>query len=252
MKRIAAFAAAALVVAGCGPGPQPVPFFTDLTLYWQFVDQDGNRFGNFTGANPGCVDANVDDVVVTLIGPGGRTVWTVPCVASNGIPGATFPQVPTGSYTWTVEGWRAGLAVFSMTGGGQVFDFPFFDTAPLAIFPNMDLFYDLPSGVGCTGIFQISFQLDNITVPSSPVVEYSSLNAFIPCGLPPNNGFTMPSIPLGNYGYRFIAAVDAPPPRGRSLYQICGFGLPPDRPIVQVAGGVFVVAPLSLPFGTCP
>lgn len=252
MNRIAAFVTAVFVLAGCAPAPVPIPMFTDLTFYWQFQDQDGNRYGNFTAAFPGCIDANVDDVVVTLTGPGGRVVRTVPCVASNGVPGAMFAGVPTGSYTWTVEGWRAGLAVYSMSGGGQVFDFPFFDTTPLAIYPNMDLFYDLPSGVGCAGIYEIDFELDNITVPASPVIEYSSVNAFIPCSPAPNNGFTMPSIPLGTYGYRFIAAVDAPPPRGRSLYQVCGYGLPPDQPFVQVNGGIAVHAPLDLPFGACP
>jgi hypothetical protein len=254
MNRIAAFAAAALVAAGCGPAPAPPPpvEFTDLTFYWQFVDGDGNVYGNFTNTSPGCVGANVDQVVVSFTGPAGNVTRTVDCIASNGYPGATFTAVPTGNYTWTIEGWRLGLAVFQTTGAGQVFNFPSFDTAPVALYPNMDLYYDLPPGVDCTGIYGIQFELDNITTANT-VVEYSSQNAFIPCRNPPLNAFTMPSIPLGSYGYRYVSAVDAPPPGGFSLYQVCGLGFPPEAPLVQQgpAGNAYR-APLDLPLGTCP
>ncbi len=252
MNRAAAVVLALVAASACGPAPVPAPILTDLTLYWRFVDGDGNVYGNFTNAAPGCIGANVDAVFISFTGPAGTITQTVPCIATNGYPGATFTAVPAGAYTWRLQGMRLGLAVFEAAGTGVIPDTLYFDNDLTALYPNMDLYYDLPQGMDCTGIYSIEFELDNITNPTT-VVEYSSANALVPCRAPPVNGFTMPSIPTGSYGYRYVAAVDAPPPNGRSLYQICGFGLPPDAPLVQQApNGNAYTAPLDLPLGTCP
>ncbi len=246
MNRTAAVLAA-LLAATSACGPAPVPPYTDVTFYWQFRDQDGNLYGDGTAAFPGCDVANVDQVRVSMTGPAGSWTQTVPCIAVNGMPGASFTALPAGSYTWFLEGMRLGFPVFAVEGAGNVVNFPFFYPVLDAIYPNMDLFYQLPPGVNCTGISEIQFELDNL---DARVVEYSSANAFVACVPPPGNGFTMPSIPgPNNYGYRYVSAVDGV---GRALYQVCGLGYPPQAPIVQGPGGVSALAPLLPATFTCP
>ena len=245
MNRTAAAALVSLLAtSACAPPPPPP--YSDVTFYWQFQDGDGNVYGNFDYTAPGCDVANVDHVRVTLSGPlGTLPSSTVPCVADNGMPGATFTGLPTGPYTWYIEGLRLDFRVFDIQGSGNVVNFPFFYPRLDAVYPNMDLWYEIPTG--CTGVSEILFQLDN---RDAEIVEYSSDNVFVACEEPPLNGFTMPSIPVGNaYGYRYIAAVD---PAGRSLYQVCGFGYPPDPPLVQGPDGTSATASLFLPNGTCP
>jgi hypothetical protein len=114
----------------------------------------------------------------------------------------------------------------------------------------MDLWYELPVGQTCAGIAEIAFSLDNL---DAGIVEYSSNNVAVPCRAPPNNGFTMPSIPVGNYGYRFVSAINAPWPRGQAVFQLCGFGYPPDLPLVQtLPNGNAYTARLGFALGTCP
>jgi len=248
MNRTAAAALVSLLAtSACAPPPPPP--YSDVTFYWQFQDWDGNVYGNFDYTAPGCDVANVDHVRVTLSGPlGTLPSMTVPCVADNGMPGATFTGLPTGPYTWYIEGLRLDFPVFVIEGSGNVVNFPFFYPRLDAVYPNMDLYYELPPGVNCTGISEIAFELQN---RDAQVVEYSSANVFVSCQAPPLNGFTMPSIPVGNaYGYPFIAAVDS---FNRSLYQICGFGYPPDDPIIQLEpNGTVAFAPLFPSVGTCP
>ena len=247
MKRSAAPLAllAALSVLACGPGPVPVPLYTDLTLYWQFQDGDGNVYGDFTAANPGCGVrtgpypggiTNVDTIRVVMTGPFPTWELSVPCTAVNGMPGATFTGVPTGAYGWLVQGIRLGLPVFEVTGGGDVFDFPFFDLRLQAVYPNMDLYYDLPPGVNCTGIAEIAFNLYNLV---GQVTEYSSDNAYVACG--PARGFTMPSIPQGQYGVRWMEAL---PAMGPPLYKACRVGFPPQSPLQQTLplGNAYTIA----------
>lgn len=244
----AAILASLLAAAGtaCGPTSAPPPPYTDVTFYWQFQDWDGNVYGDFSSAFPGCGVANVDEVRVSLFGPAGPLPpVTVPCVAVNGMPGATFTAVPTGPYSWLIEGLRIGFPVFSVEGGGDVVDFPFFDARLDAVYPNMNLYYDLPPGVNCTGISEILFELDNL---DARLIEYSSANAFVTCLPPPSNGFAMPSIPVGNlYAFRYIAAVDS---FGQSLYQTCDW--PPGPALVQGPTGSTYTAPLDPSVGTCP
>jgi hypothetical protein len=228
MNRTAAAAAlvSLLATSACAPPPPPPPLYSDVTFFWQFQDWDGNVYGNFDDTLPGCDVANVDSVRVTLSGPMGTLPsTTVPCVADNGMPGATFTNLPTGRYTWSLEGLRLDFRVFVVEGAGDVVNFPSFYPRLDAVHPNMDLFYALPPGVNCTGISEIAFELDNIV---GGVVEYSSENVFVACG--PPFGFTMPSIPQGTYGYRFIEAI---PSLGPPLYKRCGVGLPPEPPLVQ-------------------
>jgi hypothetical protein len=250
MNRAAATLLASILaasIAACGPEPVPYAPYTDVTFYWQFRDGALNVYGNFTALAPGCDIANVDQVRVTLNSPIGSQTMTVPCIATNGMPGATFTDVPTGPYTWTLEGRRLGFTVFVTDGGGDVFDFPFFYPRIEAIYPNMDLLYVLPTGLDCFSVSEILFELDNIV---GGVIEYSSNNVYVACRPPPNNGFTMPSIPVGDYGYRYVAAVNT---LGQAIAQECRFGLPPQAPIVQVApSGTAATSFLSYATVACP
>ncbi|HET8734640.1 MAG TPA: hypothetical protein VFM45_12820 [Anaeromyxobacteraceae bacterium] len=246
MTRAAVVSAIAFAIAACGPAP--VAPFTDATVYWNFQDMDGNVFGDWTSQfGGGCVGANVDQVRVSMTGPAGSWVQTVPCLATNLMPGATFTNLPAGPYTWTLEALRQNLTVFSTTGGGDIVNFPFFYATLPAVYPNMDLFYDLPVGGSCAQVAEIAFVLRNL---DAGIVEYSSDNVLVTCRPPPQNGFTMPSIPVGNYGYRFVSAIDA---GGFSLYQVCGLGFPPQLPLVQSwPNGNAYTAPLAFAIGTCP
>ncbi len=239
MHRTAAVLAAFLAVAVAACGLAPDAPYTDVTFYWQFQDRAGNRFGDFTAVNPGCGIsgaggiANVDHVRVTMNGPAGPILLTVPCVAVNGMPGATFTAVPTGPYTWTLEGMRVGLPVFIAEGTGTLMNFPAIDVTMLAVYPNLDLHYDWPLGGSCAGVAEITFELDNL---DAQIVEYSSRNAFVACGAP--YGFTMPSIPVGNrYRFPFVRAVDR---AGFVLSQACG-GV---GPLVQPSSGTSATAHL--------
>ncbi len=241
MTRAAAVSAIALALAACGPAP--VAPFTSATVYWNFQDMDGNVYGDWTSQfGGGCLGANVDEVRVSMTGPAGSWVQTVPCLASNQMPGATFTNLPAGPYTWTLEGRRQNFTVFTRAGSGDIVNFPIVYQTLLADYPNMDLFYQLPVGGSCTQVAEIAFQLNNV---DAGIVEYSSDNVLVTCRPPPLNGFTMPSIPVGNYRYRFVSAIDA---GGFALYQVCGAG-----PIVQSwPNGVSFTANLGFAIGTCP
>jgi hypothetical protein len=247
MNRIAAAALASLIaLATSACGPAPAPPFTDVTFYWQFLDGDGILYGDYTARNPGCNAANVDEVWITISGPGGVTDMVVPC--TNGLlPGVTLTLVPTGPSTWVIRGLRQQFQVFSVTGAGQIAGLPSFDTTLEANHPNMDLAYELPLGLDCSSVSGIRFELNNIV---GRVVEYSDQNQFPACRPPPTNFFTMPSIPIGTYGFRFVAAVNV---LGQSVAQECGYGLPPQEPIVQVApSGTLATALLAFTTVTCP
>ena len=225
MKRLAVLVATLLAVPLAACGPTPGPAFTDVTFYWQFRDLDGNVFGNAATGASGCGVVNVDHLRFRFQGPAGPFTMTVPCTAVNGVAGAQFVGVPAGAYGWVVDGLRIGFPVFTVSGSGNVIDFPTFDLELLAVYPNMDLFYQLPAGVNCTGISEILFQLFNL---DGGVTEYSSQNALVACGSP--FGFTMPSIPVGNYAVPYMEAVA---PLGTPLYKACRIGLPPQEPLVQ-------------------
>jgi hypothetical protein len=257
MKTTAAVLASSLVLAmaACGPSPvAPPPYtgsWTDVTFYWNFRDMDGNvYFTNDYSTNQGCLRANVDRIRVELDGPEGFLTFDVPCVASNGIPGAMFTSLPAGAYTWRLQGMRQDFAVYTSQGSGIFFDLPVFYVQFQAVYPNMDLRYDL-LGVSCVGIAEIAFELVN--GPLNPgVVEYSSANVYVACQEPPNNLFTMPSIPQGFYGYRYVAALLAPWPGGQAFLKQCFYGYPPSTPFEQLLpNGSIVTVPVPLTTGTC-
>lgn len=250
MTRTAALIVSSLALAVAACGPAPVAPYTNVTFYWQFQDMDGNVYGDWS-VYSGCGSANVDQVRVTMSGPAGQWTQTVDCLAPDTfMPGAMFTNLPVGPYTWVLEGRRLDFTVYTATGSGDLVNFPVLHTTILADYPNMDLWYQLPLGQTCAGIAEIAFRLYNL---DGGVVEYSSDNVIVACQPPPNNGFTMPSIPVGNYGYQFVSALNAPWPNGAAVYQVCGFGYPPQAPLVQTRpNGNAYTAQLGYAIGTCP
>jgi len=113
MKRIAAFAAAAVVAAGCGPAPAPL---TSVTVYWEF---DRNTFIDGvegfipydtqvnwppgTG-NRACPMSGVEFVSVTDQA-GNVLAANVPCI-NQSVQGVVLTGF-SGPNTYWVTGWRA-------------------------------------------------------------------------------------------------------------------------------------------------
>jgi hypothetical protein len=117
MKRIAAFAAAAIVAAGCGPGPAPL---TTVTVYWEFDRHtfiDGVEsfivYDSFVNWPPGtgsraCPQSGVDVVDVSDVN-GNLLASSVRCV-NQSVQGAVVSGFP-GSNTYVVTGWRFGQSL---------------------------------------------------------------------------------------------------------------------------------------------
>ncbi len=249
MSRAALVALASLVAtAACGPAPSAP--FTDVTFLWAFRDANNNVFGNYGSGDPGCLGANVDTVLVSITGPAGTINYPAfTCTAPvTFMPGVVLTNLPVGTYSWSLQGQRQGLTVFSASGTSNFVNFPVFQTEMRAVFPNMDLFYNLPPGATCAGVTEIGFELWNGPGQTGSVLEYSSQNVMVSCGAP--FGFSMPSIPTGNYGLRYVEAWQAV---GPPLYQVCGVGYRPQSPIVQTQSGTGVTVDLVLGSGSwCP
>jgi hypothetical protein len=116
MHRIAAFAAAVLVAAGCGPAPVPL---TEVTIWWEFdrhtlidnvasfVPYDTN-VNQPPGTNGRCPQSGVDTVVVYDVN-GNPLSAPTPCV-NQGVQGVVVPGFQ-GPNTYVIEGWRDGVSV---------------------------------------------------------------------------------------------------------------------------------------------
>jgi hypothetical protein len=231
MKRAAALAALALIGAACEPAPPPPPIYasTEITFYWRFVGDQGDVFGDYTIGNTGCETAAVDQVRISLTGPGGPYSQTVACVQPNGSPGVIVPAW-VGVNTWTVEGLRTGHPVFRVQGTATV-DVPAtFDLTLDALYGDMNLFYDLPAGQACLAGDTIQVALyDYDYVPSrlAYTTNFPGYTVPLPCNYPPlappnqDNFFVIPSLVTssasGFYRFNFITVVRA----GFAEYQIC-------------------------------
>jgi hypothetical protein len=169
-----AVAAALLLAVGgtaCAPIAEPVP--PSLLIYWRFVGSQGQPYGDGTQRAPGCVGANVDQIHMTVVGPGGFVIddYTYPCLY-QGVPGIFYEPLAGGTYRWSIEGIRLGLTVFYAEGITDVFG-PVVLTVPLAAdFPDVNVTYQLPAGVTCASNFtgfplgQIDFSILTTIPPS--------------------------------------------------------------------------------------
>jgi hypothetical protein len=269
MKRAAAVAVALAALAGCGPsGPacppgivdcfgycadlasdpfncgacglvcgqsqscinfQCVTTTTEITFYWRFAGQQGDVFGDYTVGNTGCDTAAVDQVRISLAGPGGPYSQTVNCVQSNGSPGVVVPAW-IGANTWTVEGLRTGEPVFRVQGSANVLVPTTVDLTLDGLYGDMNLFYDLPVGQVCLAGDTIQVALyDYDYVPSrlAYTTNFPGYTVPIPCNYPPlappnqDNFFVIPSLvpssATGFYRFNFITVVRT----GFAEYQVC-------------------------------
>jgi len=227
MKRVLLAATLALS-AGCYSSP-PSPPIVNLNLYWHFVGRQGQTYGDGTQANTGCAEAGVDTVSVTLTDPTGYTYapQSFPCVQSNGVPGVTYPGLYAGGYAWIVAGYRGSLPVYSVTQTNQPVNpdstgNATVDVAPAALYPDLNVTYDLPATVTCSAasIVQVSFELDQGGALYYTNAGSATSPGFgLPCADPPQNVFTVPSLPAGtNYQFSYIEALASTGP----VYEACG------------------------------
>ncbi len=222
MKRALVLVLAVLgtaALSGCSTPPPPYVYY-DVNVYWRFLGAQGQPYGDATNADPGCADAGVDQVRVTLQGPVQRQV-VVTCVDLGGTPGIRVEGLLAGNYLVTTEGLRGGLPVYLESQRPVAIPVPApgdLDVVPAAIYGDMNVFYDLPAGVTCANaaITEIAFELYEI---GALVPWYSSAaNAFVPCRSFPDNGFIVPSVPPGSYRFRYVSAMQG----ATAAYQVCG------------------------------
>ncbi len=246
---VVAILAAAGGVA-CAPPPPP----PTLTIYWRFVGAQGQPYGDGTQRNPGCVAANVDEVHMVVLGPGGYVVddYRYPCLY-QGVPGIFYDGIVSGPYTWQIYGVRQGLAVYYAEGVTNVSDAALLTVPVLADFPDLNVTYSLPTGVTCASNFtgfplgQVDFQFQGAVAPY--VVEYSGTNLLVTCQDPPNNTFVMPSIPPGMYQMAFLSALTPTTIPPAAAYQACIW--PVTQADVMPAGSSPVTIPLTRATGPC-
>jgi len=207
-------AAAPLALAGCRDDGT-------ATFFWRFQDSTGNIQGDGTDANPGCTDAGVDHVRITV----DRDTFDAECVASNGVPGVQAVFL-SGTYDFTLEGLRNGEVAFSSSGtftvhGGH--DTEVAETLVAQSPQSLVVFTDngdgtVPTNCVFKGPGGAPIQATHLTY--SLVDEATGLvadAATVPCD-PVSIGLSTVSLPLGNYVFSFLAAVDA---QG-AIAQLCG------------------------------
>ncbi|HVP68963.1 MAG TPA: hypothetical protein VMT17_17055 [Anaeromyxobacteraceae bacterium] len=246
MNRTPLFAALALA-AGCYSSPPP-PSLLNLNIYWGFLGWQGQpAFGNFSQTDPGCSQANVDQVYVSITGPGGYTQdENFPCVQPNGVPGVQYADVYAGTYSWTLYGSRNGVVVYSVTETNQNVapdstGNATFESALEALYPNLNVSYTLPATcAGPPAIAQMSFQLDLL----GSVYYANAGTTFFPLACGANSStIVVPALPANSYVMNFVRALDA---NGTSQYQVCG------QTVVQAPGNVSGSASVTLSTTPCP
>jgi hypothetical protein len=255
MKR-AAVAALALAAAACEPAVPMYPA-TDITFYWRFIGQQGDVFGDYSNANPGCYGASVDQLKITLTSPAGVQTLYAPCVSSLGSPGAVF-STWVGVNSWIVQGLRTGLPVFEVTGSVNVPDLgATMDLSLPALYGDMNLFYELPATAACFAGDTIQLTLyDYDYVPSrvAYTTDYPGFTIPIPCNYPPlappdgpDNFIVIPSLATstgaGYYRFNYISVIRG----GLAVYQVCN---PPGFSWSGLTQDVGYALPVAL--GTCP
>jgi hypothetical protein len=246
MRRAILLLAASLAVAtsGCSSGGTP----GTLTFYWNFVDARNQVAGDYTTRNTGCQDAGVDSIDITI----GGTVSTQSCAQSNGSPGVTLFDFPQGSYAYTLDGFRGNEHVFTTSGTANARwnTDVVVDTTLAALSPqSFVVYYSVPNFTGTTqsqcvfdgrAVAGITYYLEDANGTLVTTTQITGGQQPIGCD-PTTFGFTLPSLPLGNYTFRYLQAVDA---QGLSIYEACNV------PVFH--GGFFANVPLSLPTGaTC-
>ncbi len=250
MKRFALLAALGLASA-CTTSEPPPP--GTVTFYWRFQDYTGAIAGDYTTANPGCAEAGVTTVRVTI----DQQTQDLNCVGSNGVPGIQFADFPTGSFPYTIIGFRGAEEIFA--DGGVVntrvgYDTPVDATLTVEGTASSLLVYYAQNGIySCAGTPWVAFELDDQFGNVVDLASYSAnpaLNTALVCdsstfgfyGQYAPSGVTPTSLfPFGNYRFRYLSLLTA---TGAPQYQVCGYAF---------AHGGFT-QPVNLPVDTaaCP
>ena len=190
------------------------------TFFWRFQDSQGAFAGDGTTTNTGCSQAGVDTVRITVDGSSTEQ----PCVASNGVPGVQAVFL-TGTYDFTIDGLRGGEPVFSTSG---TFTVHFnrdteVDATLVALSPqSLVIFTDngdgtVPTNCVFKGINGGLFTATSLTYSLVDAVTLRVVDAAtVPCDTV-SIGFATVPLPLGDYEFTFLAAIDA---QG-SIAQLC-------------------------------
>lgn len=195
----------AAVVLGSGCVVQSSPTLGSATLYWSFWNSAllGN-FGSITDtAAQVCGKAGVNQLDITLISPSGvaQPVSTGPCVTANGVPGTVFLDLSPGTWDYKIEGFRAGVLVFSedsrVTAGAAPFVVnagadAVVDTRPRAIYWDVQLNFTVPS---CIATDTIEFNASDTTYGVLYSTDLGRTNPPVRVGCLAPASMVIPSVP---------------------------------------------------------
>ncbi len=251
MNRVALFVLAA-VAGGTGcvvttHSDQP----GTIGMGWTFTNSQSQVYGNGTAQNPGCAEAGVNQVAVTITDPNGRQVLSqaVDCQdASTQIPGVAFTisSIFDGeSYGWSLDALRGDTVVYHAEGSTVLWVGDMVDVGTVAldaIYQDIALSFTVPSCSGISDLELALYEADNVfpNYPTSTLAFSSAL------GPNPNIGIvcktagviTLPSVPQNQwYEFHYISAVNS---SGESVYQICNTTFDHQAQVGQTADVVAV------------
>lgn len=203
MNRIALLLAAVGLGSGCVV--QSSPTLGSATLYWSLWNSA--LLGNFglttDSATQVCAKAGVNQIDITLISPSGvaQPVSTGPCVTTNGVPGTVFLDLSPGTWDYRIEGFRAGVLVFSedsrttpgaapfvVTAGNDIV----VDTRPRAIYWDVQLNFTVPS---CIATDTIEFNASDTTYGVLYSTDLGTTNPPVRVGCLAPATMVIPSVP---------------------------------------------------------
>jgi hypothetical protein len=218
MKRLALVLAAAVLGTGCIITDDDPPLgFGDLDVSWRFRNFDGSLAGDYSAANPGCSEAGVTEVDLSLWRGSTRVAFqTFACQeTAASLPGAFLQDVREGTYSYELTGYRLDEPVFQ--DGGTVSILPNHATQVLATL-------DVLTPQSLTLYYSLNGVLTNCsTTPSINYALYNQADVLVSGGEidcdPVANGFSVTNLSVGTtYYLEFLQAVDS---IGESRFELC-------------------------------
>jgi hypothetical protein len=219
--RTLALVAAALtpLLAGCVSSSSMDPGSGSATIYWRFQSFDRLIAGDFTATNPGCLEAGVDEVDLTIRDAGGAIAYYQShfCQASNGVPGVVVMLLP-GRYSFEATAYRGrnhntADPVFSSAGGfdvGNGLDTPV-DTILDVLSPQpLQVLYSKNGAVTCSGVSGVHYSVsDAVGLVEAATVGCDPYNELLVRGA---------SVLGTNYTVDYLQLLDT---GGFSIYERC-------------------------------